>query len=103
MADNNTGSVDVRALVRYFALQYSQAFEAVYLPQWGRDGKLMKDLIKSLLEVGEENPQVKVEEAIRYFVSDDNAFKGSCDIPAFYKAFNRIQVSIAKIKKWDKL
>lgn len=92
----------VKMLIQYFGEIFALNFEdSQYLPVWGRDGKLIKDLLKGILDVAKA--ESKIKEAVEFYLSTDNQFQGNCDIPSFFKQFNRIQAHMAKIKKWDRI
>lgn len=97
-AINNT-----KEFILLFANIYKQAFNQDYAVSWGRDGKLIK------LLTGAGVTKETFIDRLDVFFSAEHEFKGNCDIPSFYRAFNRLRrqnngqsKSAGVIEQWAK-
>lgn len=68
-----------------FAYLYEDATGYPYIPSWGADCKIMKDLITAGIDPN------RMCELIELYLDCDNNFKGNYNIMSFRKSVNRLQ------------
>jgi len=88
-------SPHTKELITHFSSLYEQTYKNTYIPVWGRDGKIIKDLVAGM--GGNNGDGVNnIKGRMKNYFDPSYKYKGNCDIPSFQRAFNRLGAGDSK-------